>query len=70
MSAEKIKAIQDFLRGRYHDDGSVTGYRFEPHYCGEYEGKLVFFLEHMPPKSCPDSRMYVGYPLFAFAERV
>ena len=68
MDAEPIKAIQDLIRRRYHDDGSVTGYRFEPHYCGEYEGKLVFFLEHMPPKSCPDSRMYVGYPLFAFAD--
>ena len=66
MDAEQIKAIQDFVKRSYPDDGSVTGYRFEPHYCGEYEGKLVFFLENMPPKLCPDSPMYVGSPLFAF----
>ena len=44
MDAEPIKAIQDLIRRRYPDDGSVTGYKFEPHYCGEFEGKLVFFL--------------------------
>lgn len=22
----------------------------------------------MPPKSCPDSRMLVGYPMFAFVD--
>ena len=68
MDAEPIKAIQDFVKRRYPDDGSVTGYKFEPHYCGEFEGKLVFFLSFMPPKSCPDSRMLVGYPMFAFVD--
>ena len=68
MDAEPIKAIQDLIRRRYPDDGSVTGYKFEPHYCGEFEGKLVFFLSFMPPKSCPDSRMLVGYPMFAFVD--
>ena len=43
MDAEPIKAIQDFVKRSYPDDGSVTGYKFEPHYCGEFEGKLVFF---------------------------
>ena len=66
MDAEPIKTIQDLIKRRYPDDGSVTGYRFEPHYCGEYEGKLVFVLKNMPPKLCPDSPMYVGSPLFAF----
>ena len=68
MDAEPIKAIQDLIRRRYPENGSVTGYEFEPHYCGEYEGKLVFFLENMPPKVCPDSPMYVGSPLFAFVD--
>ena len=68
MDAEPIKSIQDFLRRRYPEDGSVTGYKFEPHYCGEYEDKLVFFLDIMPPKALPDSPMYVGYPLFAFVD--
>ena len=68
MDAEQIKAIQDFVKRRYPEDGSVTGYKFEPHYCGEYEDKLVFFLAIMPPKSCPDSRMLVGYPMFAFVD--
>ena len=68
MDAEPIKGIQDLIRRRYPEDGSVTGYEFEPHYCGEYEGKLVFFLENMPPKLCPDSPMYVGSPLFAFVD--
>ena len=44
MDAEPIKAIQDFVKRSYPDDGSVTGYKFEPHYCGEFEGKLVFFF--------------------------
>ena len=68
MDAERIKAIQDFVKRSYPDDGSVTGYKFEPHYCGEFEGKLVFFRSFMPPKSCPDSRMVVGYPMFAFVD--
>ena len=68
MDAEPIKAIQDLIRRRYPEDGSVTGYKFEPHYCGEYEDKLVFFLDIMPPKALPDSPMYVGHPLFALVD--
>ena len=68
MDAEYIEAIKDMLKKAYPWESSVTGYKFDPLYCGEYEGKLVFFLDRVPPKAFPDSPMYVGYPQFALVD--
>ena len=68
MDAKPIKAIKDIIRKTYPDDGTVTGYKYEPQYCGTYEGKLVFHLDYMLPKKFPDSPMYVGYPNFALVD--
>ena len=65
MDAEQIEAIKDMLEKAYPWESSVTGYKYDPQYCGEYEGKLVFHLDRVPPKAFPDSPMYVGYPQFA-----
>ena len=62
METEQIEVIKDMLKKAYPWESSVTGYKFDPLYCGEYEGKLVFFLDRVPPKAFPDSPMYVGYP--------
>ena len=56
MDAKPIKAIKDIIRKTYPDDGTVTGYKYEPQYCGTYEGKLVFHLDYMPPKKFPPVR--------------
>lgn len=68
MSDEQIEFIKNIIRGAYPEEDSVTGYRYEPRYCGKYEGKLIFRLTCMPPKECPDSRMYVGWPQLALVD--
>ena len=68
MDAEYIEAIKDMLKKAFPRPSTVSGYTYDPQYCGEYEDKLVFFLDRVPPKACPDSPMYVGYPQFALVD--
>ncbi|HIX57923.1 MAG TPA: hypothetical protein H9850_10710 [Candidatus Anaerobiospirillum pullistercoris] len=68
MNDDPIALIAGKIRNFYPWESSVTGYKFDPLYCGEYEGKLVFFLDRVPPKAFPDSPMYVGYPQFALVD--
>ena len=68
MDAEQIEAIKDMLEKAFPRPSTVSGYKYDPQYCGEYEGKLVFYLNRVPPKACPDSPMYVGYPYFALVD--
>lgn len=68
MDDDAIATIAYKIKKSYPWESSVTGYKYDPQYCGEYEGKLVFHLDRVPPKAFPDSPMYVGYPQFALVD--
>lgn len=68
MNDDPIAIIASKLKKAFPRPSTVSGYTYDPQYCGEYEGKLVFFLDRVPPKACPDSPMYVGYPQFALVD--
>lgn len=68
MNDDPIAIIASKLKKAFPRPSTVSGYTYDPQYCGEYEGKLVFHLARVPPKACPDSPMYVGYPKFALVD--